>query len=148
MQIKIFTIPIHDGELLNEELNRFLRSKRVLQTEIQLVQHGQGTFWTFCIQYLEDNPTKPVSRGRKKVDYKEVLDEASFQRFTEMRQIRRQLAQEEGIPAYAIFTDEEMAELAKLEQRTATSMRKVKGIGPKKMEKFGIHFHTTTDEKS
>lgn len=64
------------------------------------------------------------------------MDEASFRRFTEMRQIRKQLAQEEGIPAYAIFTDEEMAELAKLEKRTSANMRKLKGIGPKKMEKF------------
>ena len=31
MQIKVFTIPVLGGERANEELNTFLRSKRVLQ---------------------------------------------------------------------------------------------------------------------
>ena len=38
MQIKIFTIPIMGGELLVEEMNVFLRSKKVLQLKEHLVQ--------------------------------------------------------------------------------------------------------------
>lgn len=53
MQIKIFTIPIMGGEKLTEDLNAFLRSRKILQTESQLVQDGQGAFWCFCIKYIE-----------------------------------------------------------------------------------------------
>ena len=57
-----------------------------------------------------------------------------------MRAIRKQLAQNEGVPAYAVLTDVEMAELAKVEPLTHAAMGKIKGIGSKKLEKYGHHF--------
>ena len=66
-----------------------------------------------------------------------------------MREIRKRLAKEEGVPAYAIFTDAEMAELAKIEILTPAAMRKVKGVGEQKIEKFGKYFISQAqDEKS
>jgi superfamily II DNA helicase RecQ len=123
MQIKLFTIPIPGGEELNEEMNKFLRSRKVLQTEHHLVNHDQGAFWCFCIKYLEE---RPMDQKRKKTDYKEVLDEASFRRFSKMREVRKQIAKEEAIPAYAVLTDEEMAALAKIENLTPAAMRSVR----------------------
>jgi hypothetical protein len=81
MQIQIYTIPILGGEALNDELNRFLRSKNVLQVESQLVSDGQNAFWCFCIKYIEE---KGADRGKKRVDYREVLDDDSFKRFSRM----------------------------------------------------------------
>ncbi|MGK0180224.1 MAG: superfamily II DNA helicase RecQ [Nitrospinales bacterium] len=138
MQIKIFNIPIPFGEQLTEEMNTFLRSKRVLQTESHFISNHQGSFWCFCIKYEEH--TGAGNAARKRIDYKEVLDELSFQRFARMREIRKQLATEEGIPAYAIFTDAELAGLAKPEQLTLADMLLVKGVGEKKVEKYGAHF--------
>jgi len=140
MQIKIFTIPIISGEAQEQEMNTFLRSKRVLQTESQLISNEHGDFWCFCIKYLEDGSGKISSTGRRKVDYKEVLDELSFQRFARMREIRKRLAKEEGIPAYAIFTDEELSNLAKIEKLTPIKMQSVKGVGEKKVQKYAQHF--------
>ena len=140
MQIKIFNIPIPGGEAMTEEMNIFLRSSRVLQTESHIVNNGQGSFWSFCIKYLAASSSTGGSTKRKKVDYKEVLDEISFQRFARMREIRKVLAKDEGIPAYAIFTDEELAGLAKIENLTPAEMQTVKGIGDKKVAKYSSHF--------
>lgn len=134
MQIKIFNIPIPGSEQMNEEMNTFLRSKKVLSVEQQVVQSPNGAFWCFCIRYVEGTVPSP------KKDYKEILDEVSFQRFSKMREIRKSLSLKEGIPAYAIFTDEEMSELAKIEELTLASMKSIKGIGEKKAEKYGLHF--------
>ena len=128
---------------MTEEMNAFLRTRRILQTESHLVSSEQGTFWCFCIKYLDEKA--PVS-GRKKKDYKKELDEMSFQRFARMREIRKKLAKEEGIPAYLIFSDEELAGLAKIEELTPAAMRTVKGIGEKKVEKFGPHFIQTNEK--
>ena len=147
MQIKIFTIPIIGGETILDEMNAFLRSKRVLTTENQLVNNDNGSFWCFCIKYLEEE-VKTNKFRRNKVDYKEVLDEISFQRFSRMREIRKELSREEGIPAYAIFTDEELAGLAKFEKLTEKSMQTVKGVGDKKVEKYSKYFILEEDEKS
>lgn len=136
MQIKIFSIPIIGGEAINEDLNAFLRSKKVVQVESQLVSAGNGAFWVFCVKYSEDEN----SRQRERIDYREVLDESSFQRFAVMREIRRKLSREESVPAYTIFTDEELAELAKVEELTAAKMKRVKGVGEKKVERYGSYF--------
>lgn len=141
MQVKLFTIPVVGGEKLTEELNVFLRSRKILQTENHIVQSNQGAFWCFCIKYIEDSKgTKTFSR-KEKINYKEVLDEVTFLRFSEMRQIRKMIAQAEAIPAYAVFTDAELAEIAKIgEKRNLTDIRKIKGIGAKKLEKYGAKF--------
>ena len=86
---------------------------------------------------------------KPKVDYAKVLDEASFKRFSKMREIRKRLATEESLPAYAIFTDEELSNIAKIEDLTLAKMKSIKGIGEKKVEKYELLFLTkTNDEKS
>lgn len=137
MQIKLFAVPLLGGEAIAEELNVFLRSKKVIQLESQLVAQGQTAFWAFCIRYIEGVPAQP---DRKKVDYRQELDPESFARFANMRNTRKQIAQSEGIPAYAIFTDEELAALAVMEELTLSKMKSVKGIGEKKVEKYGAYF--------
>lgn len=147
MQIKIFSVPTVGGEAINEDMNAFLRSKKVIQTEQRLVGEGDGAMWSFCIKYVEDH-SPFLKNGKEKVDYREVLDAACFERFSRFREIRKKLAQEENVPAYAIFTDEELAELAKMEAVTLSNMRTVKGVGDKKAEKYGQHFlEKKQDEK-
>jgi len=138
MQIKLFTIPIMGGETLMEDLNIFLRSKKILQVENRLLESAEGNFWCFCIKYLDSSPQK---MGRKeKVDYKQLLDEASFARFSKLRAIRKKVANEEAIPAFAVFTDKQLAGLAKQEKLSLASMQEVKGVGKQKVEKYGRFF--------
>ncbi|MBX2890942.1 MAG: HRDC domain-containing protein [Saprospiraceae bacterium] len=132
MQIKLFTIPIPGGEALTEDMNVFLRSQKVLEVTEQVV----GNHWCFCIKYLDD----AAPNDRQKIDYREVLDPETFQRFSRMREVRKALAESESVKPYVIFTDAELAELAKLEQLTLESMQRVKGIGEKKTEKYGAKF--------
>ena len=139
MQIKIFNIPIPDGEKATEEMNAFLRGRKILKTEAQVVTNTEGSFWTFCVRYMDEGKTTPVFRREKK-DYREILDKDSYQRYSKMKDIRKKLSQKEGIPAYAVFTNEELAKLAKLENLTLAGMKKIKGIGEKKVEKYGGHF--------
>ncbi len=148
MQIRIFTIPILGGEMLAEEMNVFLRSKKVLQVKEHLVNHdSDGVFWCFCVRFVDD--VAAAEREKVKIDYREVLGEASFNRFSAMREIRKKVAQDDAVPPYAVFTDFELAELAKLETVTPAAIQNVKGIGEKKLEKYGHHFLTKkADEKS
>lgn len=146
MQIRIISVPVQGGEAVNEELNTVLRSKKVLQVEQRFVDNPQqGAMWSFCIKYVEDY--SPFGK-KDKVDYRQVLDEESFKRFSAMREIRRRLSKEEDIPAFSIFTDEELAELAKMEELTIPAMKKVKGVGEKKAEKYGPHFITSKKEEN
>ena len=137
MQIKIFRVSINDISRGEEETNRFLRGHRVLEAEKQFVQDGANSFWSFCISYLQGGESEGSGHKKKKVDYKSILDDKVFELFSRLRAARKQIAQEEGLPAFAVFTDEELAGIARLEIQDTGSLAKVKGIGKGKIERFG-----------
>lgn len=143
MQIKMYSIPVMGGELLMEEMNVFLRTKKVLQVEKHFLPTSQSGSWTFCISYLDD--VSITDKDKPKTDYSKILDEAGFKRFTKMREIRKRLATEDALPAYAIFTDEELSNIAKIEDLSLAKIKTIKGIGDKKVEKYGQHFLIKTD---
>ncbi len=61
-----------------------------------------------------------------------MLDPLVFKKFALLRECRKTIAKEDGMPAYAIFTDEEMAKVAALEDLNEKTMQSVEGIGEKK----------------
>lgn len=63
-----------DGQA-QEELNSFLRSKRVLAVEKVFVNNG----WSFCVEWLEGGKAPATAkRGNPKVDYREILSVEDF----------------------------------------------------------------------
>ncbi|MBK8473088.1 MAG: HRDC domain-containing protein [Sphingobacteriales bacterium] len=137
MQVKIFTIPITDDGRFTDELNKFLRSHKILEVQQQLSTHDNGAFWCFCIRYLPHTLTH-IEAGRSgKIDYRETLNEAAFKKFSRFREIRKQLAAEDGVPAYAVFTDEELANLSQLAALDLKGLKSIKGIGDKKADRYG-----------
>jgi superfamily II DNA helicase RecQ len=74
------------------------------------------------------------------VDFKEVLSEAEFAVFARLRALRKQLAEAEGVPAYALFTNEQLAEMVQQRVSTATGLRQIAGVGEARVEKYGPAF--------
>ncbi len=147
MQIKIFTIPIDAEENLTEEMNHFLRSHKIINVKSELAPAGSNSCWTFCVTYLLSGASEEQSDGKRrsgKTDYKEVLEPDAFERFSRFRKIRKQIAEEEAVPAYAVFTDAELAELANLPELTKGTMQKIPNIGKKKVEKYADAFLLNT----
>ena len=145
MQIKLFTVPIGDNGTALEDMNRFLRTNKILEVKDQLVSNENGAYWCFCVRYIE-RTFNPTSNDKIKVDYRKVLDGETFKRVSGLREIRKKVAANEGIPAFAVFTDEELAGLAKLGTVTEKNMLSVKGIGEKKVERFPKHFITISEK--
>lgn len=138
MQLKVFTLPTIGGEEINEELNRFLRTNKVIHIERQFYTSSEGAYWTFCVSYLPySTGVAPLVEKREKIDYKQVLSEEDFAVFSRLRVIRKQLAEQDAVPAYAVFTDAELAEIARLAQINEKSIQTIHGIGAKKAEKYG-----------
>lgn len=140
MQVRIFTIPLFGGEETIEEMNKFLRGNKVVDITKSLVQQGDVAYWSFCVTYLSGVPPKvqqPQGERKEKVDYRNVLDSPTFARFAVLRAIRKRLAEEDAVPAFAVFTDAELAEMAKMEEMNAKSLLKIDGIGDKRVEKYG-----------
>jgi len=152
MQFKFFTIPACAGEEEERLLNNFLASHRVLESTTYFNPSPNGATWHICVKYLVTKTNERKS-GKNKTDYKEVLNPAHFEIFTKLRAIRKDIAVHDAIPAYAVFTDEELAAISQLPEITPKGVLSVKSIGEKKAEKFGtrlINMYTQTgnNEKS
>ena len=143
MQVKIFNVPIDDsGEMLSE-LNKFLSVNRVLEVISQFYMNDNSACWCFCVKYIQSIvPTQPQQVNKIKTDYKQVLSETEFAVFSKLRECRKAMATEDGIPAFAIFTDEELAGMARLQEITTSSMKSVTGIGDKKTARYGDRMMT------
>ena len=57
-----------------------------------------------------------------------------------LRAKRRALAENAGVPAYIIFTDKTLVEMAQRRPLNLDEMSKINGVGTKKLEKFGTIF--------
>ena len=141
MQFQIFTVPVADDGSAMETMNRFLRGHKVLEVEQQLVSTRTGAQWHFCVKYLANAPGGDGvqrTRNQAKVDYKEILDEKTFAVFSVLREIRKKIAEEDSLPVYAVFTNEELAGIAALPGITSETIKSVNGVGQKKADRFGV----------
>jgi superfamily II DNA helicase RecQ len=138
MQIKIFTVRLIDSEDLLIEMNRFLASKKIMEIEQQFFNNEKEAYWTFCVRYIE-NSTSLFEKAstKQKVDYRSVLNERDFLVFSKLRECRKIIAVNQAVPAYAVFTDEELSEISKLPELNHVNLVSIKGIGDKKIEKYG-----------
>lgn len=141
MQFEVFTVPAGGGEAM-AELNRFLGSHRVIGVEKHLVTVvGSGPVWVFCVEYLQgygvERRVGSGGTGVAKVDYREVLDAADFAVFSRLREVRKAMAEKEGVPPYTIFTNEQLASMVRQRVSTKSALEKIEGIGAARIEKYG-----------
>lgn len=140
MQYEIITVPLVENGEQMERLNRFLRGHRVVHVDKSLLPMGDSACWAFCIAYIETPSAAPFSaqgERKEKIDYKSVLGESQFKVFSQLRTYRKRIADEDAVPAYAVFTDAELAMMSQAETLTQQSILSIDGIGKKRMEKYG-----------
>jgi superfamily II DNA helicase RecQ len=74
------------------------------------------------------------------VDYREKLPPEQFERFARLRALRKQMAQAEGVPPYAIFNDQQLAQIAMDPAMALSTLAGLPGVGPNRVEKYGAAF--------
>ncbi len=140
MQIKIFTIPVYSNEQEENNLNKFLHSHRVLQTERHFCPDNGG-YWTILVEFMEGDPVDvPPANRKDRRDVSKELDDVALARFERFKSIRREIATQKGIPAYLIFTNEELAILAKMPKLSKEIVGSIKGIAPSRLKENISYF--------
>ncbi len=142
MQYRFFDIPAADAEQAEQDLNRFVRGHRVVSVQRELVREAGGAYWALCVEYLEGAGGSGAGKagGRPRVDYKEVLSEEDFALYSRLRERRRELAEKEAVPVYAVCTNEQLAEMVKRRAAGAAGLREIDGFGEAKAAKYGASF--------
>lgn len=150
-EYRFFKIPAATGTEQESELNRFLRGHRVLQVHRDFVAAGGESFWAFSVEFLASGPSSgdvAPSSLRGRVDYKEILNEADFEVFSRLRQIRKDLAEKESVPPYTIFTNEQLAEMVRKRAITVEMLQEIAGVGEVRSRKYAGQFLPAVQEYS
>ena len=80
-------------------------------------------------------------RSRAAEDADEVVLGDGDQRIlAALRTVRSRIAREQQVPAYIVFSDRTLAELALRRPRSLSALRDVRGVGPMKLERYGAEF--------
>ena len=66
-----------------------------------------------------------------------ACDDALFER---LRQLRKQLADERGVPPYIVFSDVALRQMARFYPQTEADFSRISGVGEKKLREFGALF--------
>jgi ATP-dependent DNA helicase RecQ len=70
----------------------------------------------------------------------EGAGEADEALFEHLRELRRSLARERGVPPYLIFNDRTLAAMSAVKPGTLEELRELKGVGEKKAADLGPLF--------
>ena len=65
------------------------------------------------------------------------MDEAAAQRFASLKTWRADVARAHNLPAYVVFHDATLAQMARESPRTLDALAGISGVGARKLERYG-----------
>jgi len=146
MQIRVFSIPSWDGEAWTAELNRFLSGHRIEHIERNFVPNGANSFWTYSVTYEATAVVAVAGPPREGTDYRAIMNASDFAGYSKLRALRKQMADHEGVPAYALFTNVQLSEMISSRVATLAAMERINGIGPARLAKYAGPFLAVLQE--
>ena len=84
----------------------------------------------------------PKPKRRSPMD---ALTSAGLELFNQLRQLRFDTAQREGLPPYVVFGDKSLVDMCLRAPRRAEDMLGIYGMGERKYEKYGAAFFAVID---
>lgn len=133
-------------------LSNFLTDKEITAWKGEFFQRNNRQYWTILMEYhlknekykknekIGKNGTskkKGRKRKRKSQGYKALLSERDQPLFNSLRQWRKERAKDEGIPAFIVFTNRQLAKIATLRPLSLNALESIRGIGKGKRKKYG-----------
>src|SRR5699024_5764141 len=108
----------------------------------QMLGTAEGKYRTLILnQQLVD-----VMTGNKEVwmvnPHIPKIEVADYNRelFETLRVLRKETAEEDGVPPYVLFSDATLTDICRYIPETKEDMLSIKGIGPKRYEQYGERF--------
>ncbi len=80
------------------------------------------------------------SKSERKQSSKQFSKEADNKLWNALRECRRQLAEEQGIPAYMIFHDATLMEMMERQPQNLEQFSRISGVGERKLDAYGEAF--------
>jgi ATP-dependent DNA helicase RecQ len=89
----------------------------------------------------EKKRVRNTARGAERSEPAELVASPEDARLLEqLRALRSSIAREEKVPAYVVFADRTLLEIAVRRPKTTYALGEVRGVGPMKIDKYGERF--------
>jgi ATP-dependent DNA helicase RecQ len=88
----------------------------------------------------EDQDKKDRKAARRPEPSTSLADPANFRLWEALRALRKRLADEQGVPPYAIFHDSVLLEMVQRRPNSLAGLGRLSGIGERKLERYGADF--------
>ncbi|MCC2377584.1 DNA helicase RecQ [Bacillus wiedmannii] len=138
IEFNFHTLPTY-GLLSNrsvKEVSEFIEF--LISDELIAVEHG--TYPTLKVT----EKGKEVLLGKENVLRKERVETRQIVQdhplFEILREVRKEIAQGEGVPPFVIFSDQTLKDMCAKMPQSDSELLTVKGIGEHKLVKYGSHF--------
>ena len=105
------------------------RGRAVLRGDESVALHGEA-----------------AGRPRKRDRATEVPDKLDQTLYGRLKQLRLDIAREEGVPAYVIFHDRSLMDMALRSPRSLDALATCHGVGARKLERYGTRFLAALNE--
>ena len=106
-------------------------AKAVLRGEVRMLLRQPA------VPTRKSKSSRGGSSSSRRSEAEADLDAAAQARFDALKAWRAEVAREHGLPAYVIFQNVTLAELARAQPRSLDEMSGISGIGAKKLEAYG-----------
>ncbi len=146
MPYSYFSVPALNPDQEQHRLNQFVQQHRMVRVENYFVPDGCNSYWAVCVHWLAGEKPDSRSQPKVKIDYKESLSEQDFLIFATLRTARNKLAESVGVPAYVIFTNAQLAEIATNQYQTLQEVASIEGVSKKTIEKYGASIELMLSE--
>ena len=99
---------------------------------------------------------RPLLRGEQNIELRKITQQEKQKQkshnktsnlracdvtlYEALRSLRLRLANEQGVPAYVIFHDQTLQDMARLRPEDETALRYINGVGERKLERYGQAF--------
>ena len=136
------------NDLSNAEWRSVVR-QLIAQNFLESHPDGHGSL-------LLTEKCRPLLRGEQKIELRKTTQQEKQQQkahkktgnlracdeplYEALRNLRLKLANEQGVPAYVIFHDQTLQDMARLRPKDAEALRYVSGVGARKLERYGQLF--------
>ncbi len=91
-------------------------------------------------------PTRGSRRGAKTDEHLPDLSAAQEALLGALKELRLRLAKERGVPAYVVFSDRSLTDMARRCPRTTADFAEVHGVGAAKLKDFAAPFLTAIED--
>lgn len=139
MQLKIITIPFSEAtQLFHDDLvEQFCCNKHIYKMDVQFFVYSGVPYWSIALQYATILPERVEKKAQKGKKEDVPFDEFQKVLFDRLKSWRKQAAEESGIPAYMVCTNQQLEQMIFQKCTNLEGLKMIKGFGKSRIEKHG-----------